>query len=134
MRKNIKDNDLLGRAVFSRRRAKWAARDSYIAHDIFLEKKDRPLSVDRFGRCLEKKLIDIQDKNAELRSKKFYGWAKLTALEACRSGRTVQASPVKANPFHADIILPEGIEKEERVTHAKELASNSEWAPRRAAK
>lgn len=127
MRKNIKDNDLLGRAVFSSRRAERAELKGHIAHDIFLEKPGRPLSADRFGFCSEKKLTDIQNQNAELRSQKFYGWAKLQSLTARGSGRTVQATPIKTNPYHADIILPEGIERDEQIIHAKELASNSEW-------
>ena len=127
MRKNIKDDDFLGRAVFSSRRAARAALKGCIAHDIFLEKEDRSLSVDRFGFCSKQKLTDIQNQNAELRSKKFYGWAKLQALTARGSGRKVQSTPAENNPCHADIILPEAIEKDEKIAHAKELASNSEW-------
>ena len=130
MHKNIKDNDWLGRAVFSRSRSERAARKGHIAHDIFLEKPGRSLSVDRFGFCSEEKLTGIQDQNAKSRDQTFYGWAKIQALPARKNGRTVQATAVKTNPYHADIIFPEKIEKDERITHAKELASHSEWASR----
>ena len=79
MRSNIKDDDWLGRAVFSHRRERDALK-GHIRHDIFLKKQDYFLSVDRLGFCSEKKLTDIQDQNAKGRKQKFYGWAKLQAL------------------------------------------------------
>lgn len=129
MRNNIKDSDYLGRAVFSGRRARRAALRGHIEYDIF-ENPGRPLSADRFGFCAEKKLADIQDQNAKRRAQKFYGWAKLQALAARKSGRKVQSTPMELNPYHADIILPEGIKQDEQISHAKELASNSEWMPK----
>ena len=135
MRKSINDNDWLGRAVFSSKEER-RARSGHIMYTIFLEKKDRSLSVDRFGFCSEKKLTVIQDKNAKLRSKteskqrSFYGWAKITVIIACKNRRTVWPTPLESNPYHADIKLPEGIERDEQIAHAKELASNSGWTPR----
>jgi len=136
MRKSIKDNDRLGRAIFSSGQAKQATRGN-IQHHVFLERENKPLSVDRLGLgfCSEKKLTDIQDKNAELRStthvkRSFYGWAKIKARLARKNGRTVKSIQIKNNPYHAEIQLPEGIERDEQISHAKELASNSIWAPR----
>ena len=136
MRKNINDDDHLGRAVFSSKQEK-RARLGHIMHTIFLEKEgNNLLSVDRFGFCSEAELTDIQDKNAELRSqteskqRSFYGWAKITAIMARKKGRTVQSTPLKNNFYHADINLPEGIDRDGQKEHAKELASNAKWAPR----
>lgn len=136
MRKSINDDDLLGRAIFSSRQKKQAL-SGHIRHDIFLEKQENhSLSVDRFGFCSEAELTDIQDKNAELRSKteskqrSFYGWARIAAIIARFNGRTVRSTPLENNPYHADINLPEGIDKDDQKEHAKELASNAEWAPR----
>ena len=136
MRESINDDDLLGRAAFSSREEK-RARSGHIMYTIFLEKEDNNLlSVDRFGFCSEAKLTDIQDKNAELRSKteskrrSFYGWAKITAIIACTKGRTIQSTPLESNPYHADVNLPEGIDRDGQKEHAKELASNAEWTPR----
>lgn len=136
MRKNINDDDFLGRSSYRSREAK-KARSGHIMHDIFLEKEgNNLLSVDRFGFCSEKKLTDIQDKNAELRSKtepkqrSFYGWAKITAEIARKNGRTVQSTSLKSNPYHADINLPAGIDGDDQKAHALELASNAEWTPR----
>ena len=136
MRESINDDDLLGRAAFSSKEEK-QARSGHIRYTIFLEKEgNNLLSVDRFGFCSEAKLTDIQDKNAELRSKtelkqrSFYGWAKITAIIARKNRRTVQSTPLESNPYHADINLPEGIDRDDQKEHAKELASNAEWTPR----
>ena len=142
MNQNINDDDLLGRAVFSGRQARKANR-GVIEDSIFLEKPgSASLSVDRFGFCSEKELTNIQDKNAELRSsqnkpktRSFYGWVKIKAEKACRSKRIVQVTPKEDNPYHADIILPEGIDinRDQQVAHATELASNdidTTWTPR----
>ena len=133
--KNINDDDLLGRAVFSSKPAKRASRGN-IDFNFFFHEKSNSLSVDRFGFCHKKELTDIQDKNARLRSLKelirrsFYGWANVKAKIACRNRRTVQATPTEDNPYHADIYLLEGIERDEKIAQAKELASNAEWTSR----
>ena len=108
--KNIDDDDLLGRAVFSSRSAKRATKGK-IDFRIFFHEKSDYLSVDRFGFCSEKELTNIQDKNAELRKRSFYGWAKIKTIIARRNKRIIQATPTEYNPYHADINLPENIEK-----------------------
>ena len=130
MDQTINDDDLLGRAVFSSRQARKAKR-GVVEDSIFLKKPGSvSLSVDRFGFYSEKELTSIQDKNAELRSQKelrrsFYGWVNIKAEKACRNNRKVQATPKEgSNPYHADIILPEGIDRDQQITHARELASN----------
>ena len=127
--KIIKDEDILGRAVFSNKRAKKAS-EGKIRDSIFLEKLGKPLSVDRFGLCSEETLTHIQNKNAESRKKPFYGWASVEARRARENNRRVKATPIKLNPYHADIILPEGIDREKQKAHARELASNSAWTPK----
>lgn len=136
MRESVNDDDFLGRAVFSGRAEK-RARSGCIMHTVFLgQKGNNLLSVDRLGFCSEAKLTDIQDKNAELRSKpeskkrSFYGWAKITVATARKNRRTVKPAPLKSNPYHADINLPENIDRDDQKAHAKELASNAEWTPR----
>ena len=46
----INDNDYLGRAVFSSGQARKACKGN-IRHNIFFEKENKPISVDRFGFC-----------------------------------------------------------------------------------
>ena len=133
--KNINDDDLLGRAVFSSGPARRASRGN-VDFRIFFHEKDNSLSVDRFGFCQIKELTNIQDRNAGLRSlatsirRSFYGWASVKARIARRNSRAIQAAPTKDNLYHADINLPESIKRDEKITHAKELASNSEWISR----
>ncbi len=135
MRKDIYDDDFLGRAVFSNGQI---SRDgNKVRHRAFLERENNPISVDRFGFCSVKKLIHIQDKNAEIRSKKsntnrsFYGWAKIKALLARKNNRTIQATSTPDNPYHADIRLPARIKRDDQITHAKELASYAQWTPKK---
>ena len=135
MRKNITSNDFLGRASYRSIEEK-KARSGYIMPDIFLEKEgNNALSVDRFGFCSLEELTGIQDKNAKLRStetvqRSFYGWARITAEVACKNGRNVCLTPSEANPYHADIILPKDIDRDDEKEHALELASNAEWVPK----
>ena len=135
MRKTINDNDFLGRASYRSREEK-KARSGYIMPDIFLERKgNNLLSVDRFDFCPLEELTDIQDKNAKMRStetvqRSFYGWAKITAEIARKNGRNVRSTFSKGNPYHADIVLPKDINRDDEEEHALELASNAEWVPR----
>ena len=135
MRKNIKDEDFLGRGIFSSGQAKRAIRGNIDFH-IFFYKGSKSLSVDRFGFCSKEKLTQIQDKNADLRSKtegikrSFYGWAEIETKLVRKSGGTVQATPTTDNPYHADINLPKNINRDEKISYAKTLASSSEWKPR----
>ena len=129
----IKNEDILGRAVFSNKQAKKASR-GIVEDNIFLERQGASLSVDRVGFCSTQELTSIQNKNAELRSQKeskkrsFYGWVNVEAKIARGNHRRVQATPMRSNPYHAEIILPKDIDRDEQITHARELASNTTWA------
>ncbi len=131
--KNIEDKDFLGRAIFS---SKGFNKSKKIRYHVFFRKDDQSLSVDRFDFCSIKDLTDIQDKNAEQRSKNesqkrsFYGWAKIQAVHASASRRQLHATPLKDNPYHADIILPKNIDRDTERMHAKELAFHSKWTLR----
>ena len=140
MDNNINDDDLLGRGIFSSGHAKQASK-GHIKYNVFLEKGNKSLSMDRFNFRSKKitnikALTSIQDKNAKLRTKtelvqrSFYGWAQITAALARRNSRTVLSVPLKSNPYHAEIHLPLDIERDEQIAHAKELASYSEWLPK----
>jgi len=139
--RDIKDDDLLGRAIFSSNRAKKAMKGNVDFRDFF-KRGSNKISVDRFGFCSDETLTDIQDKNAVVRSKKdkkrrsFYGWLKMTVNVArgIKKTRMVKASPeVGKNPYHADIILPDNVrDDDERRQHAKELSSDKsiKWVSR----
>ena len=62
--------------------------------------------------------------------KTFYGWAILTADDAASSGRTVEATPIESNPYHADICLnlPENSDRRElQKQHSVDLAARAKW-------
>lgn len=126
----ITNDEFLGRAIFSSKKK--------INLHVFLEKPGQSsLSMDRFGFCSIKDLTDIQDKNAEQRSKNesqkrsFYGWAKIQARKIRAEDRQLKFTPIEgSNPYHADIILPKNIDRDTEKMHAEELADNSEWTPK----
>ena len=145
----INDDDKLGRFSLSSKQARRAISGN-IDPQIFFDTKDKQIiSVDRLFLSHLKKLTEIQDKNAEERSKSeiqkwekgelkqkgqpkqrsFYGWASLTALEAQQDDRQVKPSPIPENPYHADITLPEDTH-DAYILHAKALAAKSEWVER----
>ena len=62
--------------------------------------------------------------------KDFHGWAILTVNNAAANGRTVQASPIDSNPFHADICLnlpDDGDRREIQKEHSVDLAAHASW-------
>jgi hypothetical protein len=62
--------------------------------------------------------------------KDFQGWAMLTVNDAASDGRTVQASPIESNRFHADIVLnlPEdGDRRDMQKRHSVDLAARASW-------
>lgn len=80
----------------------------------------------------------IGDMIAEGREGKrtFYGWAVVTVENAARMRRSVRATPLLSNPYHADIDLhlTEGAERQDdRIEHAKDLADRAHWKERSAA-
>ncbi len=133
----IENDELLGRGVFSERRAKLAEKGK-LTFDRFKEKHPSiPISVDRFGFCSDKDLTNIQDKAAKLRkgnngkTQFFYGWFQMKAENIRKKGREVKPDKTEDNPYHAEISLPENIKNNEWIKHAKELASYSKWRSRK---
>lgn len=119
----------LGRSVFSSKHAARASR-SGVPKRVFLEHKGRTeISVDRLDIVSDRSASKIARMSARRRRQNFYGWATIAAKSACRSGRSVRASPTPENFRHADIILPAlaGEDYEEQIRHAQELADDSHW-------
>lgn len=128
----IASEEELGRGVFSSRHAERAKR-SRPPHHIFLERPGvSDLSVDRLSLAPTVEAAAIAENAAKARDATFYGWASVSADQAGRSGRRVLASPLFANPYHADIVLPEATseDREEQKRHAQELADASHWRGR----
>jgi hypothetical protein len=93
------------------------------------------LSVDRLGHASDEAMTAIGDRIAAGREGKrtFYGWAVLSVDSAERMGRTVRATPLDDNPYHADIDLhlAKGAEqRDDRTEHAKDLAERAHWKER----
>jgi hypothetical protein len=135
----IELDDVVGRGVFSARRAK-RARNNKISHDIFLEKPGvSSLSVDRLNHAPDETVAEISDRIALGRPtpsgkpSEFFGWATKTVEHVPENGRSVQETPKLDNIFHADIYLniqsgPEMRDLEKQ--HANELAAGAKWRGR----
>ncbi len=126
---DIAPEERLGRGVFSRGDAKRARRRN-VRLNVFLEREGNPrLSVDRLDLRTKTKAVDIAERVGAARDKPFCGWAVVTAEDATRSGRQVEATPLLDNARHADIVLPDlAVEdREEQKRHAQELADAAEW-------
>ena len=119
----------LGRRVFSARRAR-RARRSGVRPDVFmLDAGERRMSVDRLTGTPWCELGAIARSASASRTGALQGWASVVAETARLDGREAVASPVDGNPYHADIVLPEGAEadRDVRLFHAQQLAAASGW-------
>ncbi len=129
----LRDTDVLGRGVFSRKNAKRADRGKII-HHIFLEKLEAgSLSVDRLDHAADDKMAEIGDWRAHLRKRIFFGWATVTVEQASKRGRSVRATETLENPYHADIYLNISLkmeQKDSQIEHAVNLAALAIWRPR----
>lgn len=122
----------LGRGVFSSKNAKRAKRSRVPAH-VFLEKLGEPkISVDRMSVAPLEEVVKVAERVAAGRDASFYGWAIVTAKRIRENKREVVATPLPENPYHAEILLPEGAaeDREEQQRHAQELADASRWQDR----
>ena len=126
----VHPNEELGRGIFSSKTARRSR--TAIPKNVSLERKGiTRLSVDRLSLAPAIKAIQIAEAVAIKRERNFYGWAIISAESASLEGRRVEASPVKDNQFHADIVLPpEAKDREEQIMHAQLLADASSWRAR----
>lgn len=128
----LRNEDPLGRRVFSERRARKAANDK-IVPDIFIQKDADSLSSDRLDHAPDVEMAMIADSTSN-QPKGIQGWATVTVANAGQSGRSVIATPRLDNPYHADIELnlPDSEErrKHESRQHAGKLAAVARWRGR----
>ena len=127
----IDDDEQLGRGMFSSRSAR-RCRNNRVPKNVFMEQVGvAEISVDRLSLAplAEAERISVEIAAGRGQGRKFYGWAAIGVRRARASERKVEASPIPANPFHADIILPDRAmeDEEEQIRHAQELADNSSW-------
>ena len=125
----VRPQEELGRGVFSSKNAKRAKRSRAPAH-VFLEKLGEPkISVDRLSVAPLEEVVKIAERVAGVRGASFYGWAIVAAKRIRENCREVVATPLLDNPYHADILLPDGAaeDREEQQRHAQELADASRW-------
>ena len=133
---DLHDSETLGRSVVSSTAAKRARRRGLILPEVFLERITAPsISVDRMDRAPREALAALAAVRAGVRTppRRFRGWAELSVAHAVRDGRTVAATPISGNPWHADILLhiPAGLSDIERrrqqKLHAERLARHAAW-------
>jgi len=132
----LNDAERLGRTVASKTLAKRARRTGEIPPNVFLESyRADSISVDRMDRASERVLAELAVSRAGARTppKDFQGWAAVSVAHAASEGRTVRATPLPDNPYHADIFLnipasaPEIERRRRQKLHAQRLAVHSTW-------
>ena len=130
---DIAPREELGRMISSSKSTA-RARRSRLPFTEFLPPPGRiDISVDRLSVAPVNEALANADGLAAARVRTFYGWAVVIAESASGNGRRVVSSPIPdANPYHADIILPEHVigNREEQKRHAQELADLSRWHDR----
>ncbi len=95
--------------------------------------EDDGVSVDRMDHASRNEMAAIAIERGQGRGKEgaeFYGWAILQVREARGNGRTVEASPLESNRYHADIHLNlsnDAERRDEQKRHALELAVRASW-------
>ena len=132
----LNDAERLGRTVASKTLAKRARKTGEIPPNVFLERHGaESISVDRMDRASEDVLAELAVSRAGARTppKDFQGWAVVSVEHAASEGRTVRATPLPDNPYHADIFLnipenaPEIERRRRQKLHAQRLAIHSVW-------
>ena len=107
VRDAIAPDEDLGRGVFSSKQAR-RARRSGVRLNVFLERPGQlRISVDRLSLAPMTVAGAMAESVAAARGARFHGWAAITADAAGANGRRVLPTPLPANPYHADIMLPE---------------------------
>ena len=128
----------LGRSVFSSSAARRADRGTIVRDAFLVRLEDDCVSADRMDYAPVETMASLANARGEERRTTFYGWATLIA-GAARSGdaeyrRTVEASPLPENPYHANIVMAVlGADVERRdiqKQHALALAKCAKWLPR----
>ena len=145
----LTEDENLGRSVYSGNQAK-RARNSKITPHVFIPGKGvDKISVDRLDHESREVMAGIAIERGQERPdgpKTFHGWAVLPVQKATSCARRVEASPVDANPYHADIRMnlqkpvrgdevsdgqdkldPDKQSRARQTQHALELALSAEW-------
>ena len=106
-------------------------RTNKVPYSYFMPKEgDVRLSVDRLAIAPIGNISEIAAATILRTSgNQFRGWAVVRAEAAAASERSVAASRIPGNPYHADIILPDDIANDRvaQKCHATVLASLASW-------
>ena len=98
--------DKLGRRAKSQTQARKAESGGKVSWRVFEPPAVRDeISVDRLGVAPDDKVAEIARREF---NEKFYGWYVLTVRDVIRAGCTARRSETDSNPYHADIVCPEG--------------------------
>lgn len=132
----IGDDERLGHRIFDSKLAR-KCRKGNVPTRVFLgPKQSAKLSVDRLTKAPLSWFTELGDRSAATRlpegARWFYGWAVVSLPDASRVGRRVVASPTLFNRYHADILLPIGVDDEaawlrDALEHAEQLAEHASF-------
>lgn len=127
------ETEHLGRSVFSGKLAKRARRQQPVPEAFLVRREDDRISVDRMDHATRAEMTELATARGRERGpagKEFHGWAILTVAEAASNGRSVEATPLESNPYHADVCLNlphDGDRREWQKQHSVDLAARAVW-------
>lgn len=102
----LRQQDKLGRRAKWQGKAQRAERSGNVNWRAFeVQAGKNEISVDRLGVVPDEEVAKIAKREF---NDKFYGWYVLTVLDVSREGCTARCSATDGNPYHADIVCPEG--------------------------
>ncbi len=137
----IQPSDQLGREARSQTEARKALRKQkrgMVGHarmTVFRPPDNASeISVNRMGFASDAEMAEIGIRNAAAdRGRLFWGWYILSAGDIGAAGCSVEPSPTRDNPYHADIVMPVALGAEDRrdalTEYAKDLSDCAIFRP-----
>ena len=128
--KYIDDAETLGRCCFDRREAGRRNPRSRFIRRSFV---DGSMSVDRLESADIQTLCNLHVAEAVTRKppQSFHGWYVFVAGLVRSTGWDVNSDPTGANPWHAEVCLPDLIEQgDEFLQSCSKVASQASWRAR----
>ena len=126
---SINAEDNLGREEYSQKDAKHAFRNRNTksrrgprVYKFLPPKESNEISVNRLGLASDSEMAEIGIYNAAALKKSFWGWYVLPVIDVKEVGCSVQPSPYRDNPYHADITVPVALDADDRRNELREIA------------
>lgn len=126
----VDDTEALGRCCFDSKEARRRNPRGRFIRRSFV---DGLMSVDRLESADIQILCGVHDAEAVERKppRSFHGWYVFTAASVRTAGWEANPDPTCANPWHAEVCLPNLVEQEDNLLqNCNRIASQASWHER----